>query len=76
MTTFPPAPRRKATVLALACMLFLPLAALVAITAWPSSTALAQTAPAESASAAATASSATVDLATRVADLGIGRERS
>jgi hypothetical protein len=48
----------------------------VAITAWPSSTALAQTAPAESASAAAPAASATAELATRVDDLGIGRERS
>jgi len=75
MTHVAQVPRKKGRVLALPCLLFLPLAAFVAITAWPSSTALARTAPAESASAAAPAASATADLATRVADLGIGRQR-
>jgi Amt family ammonium transporter len=58
--------RKTAAVLALASLVFLPLAAFVAFTAWPSSTALAQSAPGVS---AASAASATADLETRLADL-------
>jgi Amt family ammonium transporter len=56
-------------VLALAGLPLLPLAVFVAFTAWPSFTALAQTAPAASAPATTPVASATADLATRVADL-------
>ena len=69
MTYVPQQHRRMVAVLALAGLPLLPLAVFVAFTAWPSFTALAQTAPAASAPATTPVASATADLATRVADL-------